>query len=109
MNFEELPEDVRDKLADYRRRVEEAYESEFEVQDSKLAGAKVATRDLLADLAATAVATLREIMEESDSDATRAKVACYVTDKVLGKDAVLDPDDPMTELVKRLQGTEASE
>lgn len=107
MKFEELPDDVRNALADYKRQVEESYRSEFEVQDSKLAGAKVATRDLLADLAKTAVFTLRELMEDSESDATRAKVAMYVTDKVLGKDTVLDPDDPMSELVKRLQATES--
>lgn len=107
MKFEELPDDVQDKLAAYKAEVEAAYRSEFEVTDSKLEGAKVATRDLLADLAKTAVFTLRDLMEESESDATRAKVAMYVTDKVLGKDAVLDPEDPTATLYKKLLATES--
>jgi hypothetical protein len=99
---EELPSDMRQKLAEYRKQVEAAYESEFKLEDSKLVGARTVTRDQLADLAATAVATLREVMEESDSDAVRVKVATFVLDKVLGKDTVLDPDDPMKDVVKRL-------
>lgn len=100
--LEELPDDVKTKLQEYRKEVEAAYDAEFKVEDSKLAAAKSTTRDQLADLAATAISTMREIMELSESDATRAKVAMYVTDKVLGRDAVLDPDDPMKDVVKRL-------
>lgn len=100
--MEELPDDVKAKLDEYRREVEAAYESEFKITDSKLEGARNVTRDALADLAGTAVATLADIMERSDSDATRAKAATFVLDKVLGKDTVLDPDDPMKDIVKRL-------
>lgn len=100
--LEELPDDVQAALESYRKEVEKAYEAEFAVEDSKLTAAKTTTRDQLAELAATAITTMREIMEMSESDATRAKVAMYVTDKVLGKDAVLDKEDPTVELVKRL-------
>lgn len=109
MQFEELPEDVRVKLSDYRKEVEKAYEQEFRVEDSKLIGARNVTRDQLADLASTAIVTLSEIMTDSDSDATRAKVATYVLDKVLGRDTVLDPDDPMKDVVKRLTAAKAEE
>jgi len=100
--FEELPDDVKTKLDDYRKEVERAYEAEFKIVDSKLEGARTVTRDALADLASEAITTLRDIMQTSDSDATRAKVATFVVDKVIGKDTVLDPDDPMKDVVKRL-------
>lgn len=105
--MEELPEDVKTKLDEYRKNVEAAYEAEFKITDSKLEGARNVTRDELADLAGTAVATLRDLMETSESDATRAKAATFVLDKVLGKDTVLDPDDPMKDIVKRLTANAA--
>jgi len=102
MEMNELPEGVQRKLNDYRRSVEEAYEAEFKVVDSKLSGAKTVTRDQLADLASDAVLCLAEVMRDGEKDGDRINAAKYVLDKVLGKDAVLDPDDPMSEMIKKL-------
>lgn len=108
MEMQELPDDVQEALKAYRKEVEAAYESEFKLTDSKLEGARNATRDQLADLATIGVTTLSEIMQYGESEATRAKVAMYVCDKVIGKDAVLDPDDPMQKLVEKLSSDAAS-
>lgn len=102
MEMNELPNDVQEKLKDYRREVEAAYEAEFRVVDSKLTGAKNVTRDQLADLASDAVLCLAEVMRDGEKDADRINAAKYVLDKVLGKDTVLDPDDPMAETIKKL-------
>lgn len=100
--MDELPPEVQAKLADYRKSVEAAYEAEFKVVDSKLTGAKTVTRDQLADLSPVAVATLADVMETGEKDADRLRASMYVLDKVLGKDTVLDPDDPMAEMIKKL-------
>ena len=77
--------------------------------DSKLTGAKTVTRDQLADLASDAVLCLAEVMRDGEKDGDRINAAKYVLDKVLGKDAVLDPDDPMTGLIKKLTADTKSE
>lgn len=106
MNFEELPDDVREQMREYRASIEAAYEQEFKIDESKMVAARSVTREALADLSACAVATLREVMEESDSDATRVKAATWVLDKVIGRDTVLDPDDPTKVLVEKLTASE---
>lgn len=105
MEMHELPEDVQRSLSDYRQKVEAAYESEFKLADGKLAAAKNTTRDQLADLSAEAIVTLSEIMRDGENDATRLKAATFVLDKVLGKDAVLDPDDPIKKYIEQLSGS----
>lgn len=102
MLSDDLPADVKKKLADYQKQVEKSFEQEFKVEDSKLAGAKTATRDQIADLAPMACQTLAELMEFSDSDATRFNASKFVLEKVLGRDTVLDPDDPMQKVIERL-------
>jgi len=102
MEMHELPDDVQQSLRDYRKEVESAFEAEFILKDSKLVGAKMASRDQLAELASDAVITLRELMNDADSDQVRLKASCYVLDKVIGKDAVLDPDDPTAKLLEKL-------
>lgn len=102
MHMEELPEDLQSQLRDYRKEVQKAYEAEFQIVDSKLTGARNATRDQLADLAKDAILALRELIQDSDSDATRLKASTYVLDKVLGRDTVLDPDDPMLKVLEKL-------
>lgn len=102
MHMEELPDDVQAKLKTYREEVEAAYRSEFEVVDSKIAGARTVSRDQLAELAGLAVSTLGEVMREGEKDSDRISAAKYVLDKVLGKDTVLDPDDPAQRLLEKL-------
>lgn len=104
--LEELPDDVKKKMQEYRRSVEAAYEQEFRVDESKMTAAKTVTRDQLADLSALAVATLADVMESSDSDANRVKAATWVLDKVIGRDTVLDPDDPTKVLVEKLTASD---
>ena len=106
MSLEELPDDVRQQMHEYRKSIEAAYEQEFKMDESKMVAARGVTRDALADLSATAVATLQDVMENSESDATRVKAATYVLDKVIGRDTVLDPDDPTKVLVEKLTASE---
>jgi hypothetical protein len=95
----ELPEEARKLLQDHMR----ARESEYTDALDKWKQTTEAAYDDLADALPIARASIVQLAQGAESESVKLKASMFIFDKVLGRDAVLDPHDPLAQLVDKLR------
>lgn len=99
LDKEKLTPEQQEVLNDYHR----AFEGEFtDSLDTWKETTEKAYNDL-AEALPIANATIVHLAQGAESEGVRLKAAIFIYDKVLGRDAVINPHDPLADLVNRLR------
>jgi hypothetical protein len=99
---ENLPKEAQELLKEHMR----AREAEYSDSLGKWRKTTDKAYDDLAEALPTAKRSIVDLAQGAESESVRLKASIFIFDKVLGRDAVLDPHDPLAELVNKLRNKE---
>jgi hypothetical protein len=101
--------DINEKLQQYQKAMEQEFELASKATDQDLETIRNNTAAKLLQAVPNAVERILYLLEHAEKDTTQLNAAKFIIANALGKEAIGDTTDPLTNLLRELTKTVDSE